>query len=117
MMVWKMNVRLIALLGLVCCLALATQSAKGQTYTSDSDITHFSSGIVSYATFSHYNGIQGCEGSTFMPTSSELATTRQAPGSLATSIRYRTGTRSAYLRFRSRPQMTRSITHGRGNSI
>ena len=75
MMVWKMNVRLIALLGLVCCLALATQSAKGQIYTSDSDITHFSSGIVSYATFSHYNGIQGCEGSTFMPTSSELATT------------------------------------------
>jgi hypothetical protein len=75
MKAWKMNVRLVALVGLLCCLALTTQSAKAQTYTNDPDITHFTSGIVSYATFSQYDGIQGCEGSTFTPTSSELITT------------------------------------------
>jgi hypothetical protein len=75
MKAWKMNVRLIAFVGLLCCLALTTQSAKAQTYTNDPDITHFTSGIVNYATFSQYNGIQGCEGSTFTPTSSELMTT------------------------------------------
>ena len=75
MTAWKMNVRLVALVGLLCCLALTTQSAKAQTYTNDPDITHFTSGIVSYATFSQYSGIQGCEGSTFTPTSSELMTT------------------------------------------
>ena len=75
MKAWKMNVRLVALVGLLCCLALTTQSAKAQTYTNDPDITHFTSSIVSYATFSQYDGIQGCEGSTFTPTSSELITT------------------------------------------
>ena len=76
MKAWKITVRLSATLVLICCLAFGTQSAKAQTYTSDHDITHFTSGIVSYATFSQYSSIQGCDaGSTFTPTSSELTTT------------------------------------------
>jgi uncharacterized repeat protein (TIGR01451 family) len=39
MMAWKMNVRLIALLGLVCCLALVTQSARAQQTFSFSDFS------------------------------------------------------------------------------
>jgi uncharacterized repeat protein (TIGR01451 family) len=76
MKAWKITVRLSATLVLICCLAFGTQSAKAQNYTSDHDITHFTSGIVSYATFSNYSSSQGCpEGSTFTPTSSELNTT------------------------------------------
>src|ERR1700733_14146862 len=71
----EITVRLFATLLLICCLAFATQSAKAQTYTNNSGVTHFTSGIVNYATFSHYSSIQGCEGSTFIPTSSELTTT------------------------------------------
>jgi hypothetical protein len=58
-------------------LLTSISSAQGQTaYTSDTNIAHFTAGITSYATLSNFNNSDGCvDGSTFTPTSSELADT------------------------------------------
>jgi hypothetical protein len=66
-------------LALVLSILLLTSisSAQGQTaYTSDTNIAHFTAGITSYATLSNFNNSDGCvDGSTFTPTSPELADT------------------------------------------
>jgi hypothetical protein len=58
-------------------LLTSISSAQGQTaYTSDTNIAHFTAGITSYATLSNFNNSDGCvDGSSFTPSSSELAAT------------------------------------------
>ncbi len=73
---FELKMRLIAPLVVVCCLIGAgSQMAQAQTYTSDTNIGDFTSGITTYATFSNYSGNTGCTAAPFTPTSSELATT------------------------------------------
>jgi hypothetical protein len=56
-------------------LLTSISSAQGQTtYTSDPNIADFTAGITSYAVLSNFNNSDGCVvGSSFAPTSSELA--------------------------------------------
>jgi hypothetical protein len=76
MKVFEMKMHLLILLAVICCLlGIGSQVAQAQTYTSDTNIAHFTAGITSYATLSHFNNSDGCGEGSFTPTSSELATT------------------------------------------
>jgi hypothetical protein len=67
----------VALVLSILSLTTFVSSAQGQTaYTSDPNIAHFTAGITSYATLSNFNNSDTCvHGSSFIPSSSELAAT------------------------------------------
>src|SRR5260370_28531830 len=70
-------------------VAPAVSAAPATTYTNDTNIADFTSGIITYATFSNFSNGDGCATSPFTPTSAELA----GP----TACRVYTGTLSAGL--------------------
>ena len=76
MNVFEMKIHLLLPLAVICCLlGIGSQVAQAQTaYTSDTNVAHFTAGITSYATLSNFNNSDNCvDGSSFTPTSSELA--------------------------------------------
>jgi len=88
MKVFELKMHLFIPLAVLCCfLGIGSQVAQAQTtYTSDPNIADFTSGITSYATLSNFNNSDECvDGSSFTPTSSELAGTPCRVYNLGTS--------------------------------
>jgi hypothetical protein len=75
MNLFRLKMRLIAQLVVLCCLTgVSSQVAQAQIYLSDTHIANFTGPITSYATFTNFNNIQGCEGTSFTPDANELVT-------------------------------------------